>query len=164
MELNDVGSSRGKRTNISNRGHTNDRTQTKAAKTNRKRDAQRHVSRESGVTKPLGESAPNGGIEPLSSREQNLRRNDTGQIGETGENSRTKESKGMVGRKELVAKTLKELLMGLGHTTQVPLLRKSRVTRHQGPQSRKAVLDKRKTARRAPRRKRLRNWGGMRPK
>ena len=89
-------------------------------------------------------------------------KNDTEQIGETGENSRTKESKGMVGSKELVAKTLKELLMG--HTTQVPLPRKVRVTRHQGPQSRKAVLDKRKTARRAPRGKRLRNWGGMRPK
>jgi hypothetical protein len=133
VELNDVRSSGGKRTNISNRGHTNDRTQTKAAKTNRKRDAQRHVSRESGVTKPLGESAPNRGIKPLSSREQDLRRNDTGQIGETGENSRTRESKCMVGRKELVAKTLKELLMGLGHTTQVPLPRKSRVTRHQGP-------------------------------
>ena len=159
MELNDVGSSRGKRTNISNRGHTNDRTQTKAAKKQEARCATTRQQR-AGSRSRLEKVPP----QQQGANLRNLRRNDTGQIGETGENSRTKESKGMVGRKELVAKTLKELLMGLGHTTQVPLLRKSRVTRHQGPQSRKAVLDKRKNARRAPRRKRLRNWGGMRPK
>ena len=98
----DVGSSRGKRTNISNRGHANDRTQTKAAKTNRKRDAQRHVSRESGVTKPLGESAPNGGIEPLSSREQNLRWDNTRKVREAGKDGRTKKNKRMMGWKKMV--------------------------------------------------------------
>jgi hypothetical protein len=117
VKLNNVKGSRGKRTSVGNRRHTYNRTQTKTAKTKRKRNAQRHVSRKSRVAKPLRKNAPNGRIEPLSSREQNLRGNNARKIGKTGKNRGTEKNKCVVRRKKWVAKTLKEMLMGLGHAT-----------------------------------------------
>jgi hypothetical protein len=92
------------------------------------------------VTKPLRKGAPNRRIEPLSSGEQNLRGDNAREIRKTGKNRGAEKNKRMVGRKKWVDKTLEKSLMGLGHTTQIPLTRINRVTRHQSPQSRKTVL------------------------
>ena len=122
------------------------------------------MSAESGGSRSRLEKVPNRRIEPLSSGEQNLRGDNAREIRKTGKNRRAEKNKRMVGRKKGVDKTLKKSLMGLGHTTQIPPTRINRVTRHQSPQSRQAVLNKSKTARGTTRRKRLRNRGGMRPK
>ena len=78
-----------------------------------------------GQTKTLAKDAPNTIIEPRSSREQDLRRNDTREKRETRKNSRTKKGERMVGGKNTVAKKLKEAGMRLRHAPLKPIARKN---------------------------------------
>ena len=107
MKLNNSKGSRGKRTSVGNRRHGQ-----QDAGQNEKEEKCAETCQQKKSAKPLRKNASNGRIESLSSREK--RGNNARKIGKTGKNRGTKKYKCM-GEGRRVAKTLREMLLGLGH-------------------------------------------------